>query len=88
MIMSLVSKAGKMRFTLRGQEFDVSSTDVIDAAKSIAPGRIQKYSIVIEEMRYPIRQILSLITGLRPIEITSQDAYRILSKLGFTIDTH
>jgi hypothetical protein len=74
------------RFTLRGREFDKEEAEFTKATKAMQPGRVQKYSTVIGGKRYPIRQVVSAVTGLRPIEITSQDAYRILEKFGFLID--
>lgn len=57
------------------------------AAKQMEPGRVTKYSTVMGRKRYPIRQLLAAVTKLPPIAITSQDAYRVLDKFGFTIDT-
>jgi hypothetical protein len=81
-------KEPMMRFILRGQGFDVSMSDVIRTAKKIQPGSIQKYSVRIDGINYPIRQVLAEVTGLKPIEITSQDAYRLLTRLGFPVHHH
>jgi len=74
-----------VKFTLRGRSFEKEKVDVGKAAKGLTPGRIQKYSIVVNGTRFPIRQIVSVLTGVPTIEITSQDAYRILQKFGFEI---
>jgi hypothetical protein len=74
-------------FTLRGKTFDKRKEDFVKAAKGLAPGRIQKYSAVIGGKRYPIRQVIAAVTNLPSIAITSQDAYRILEKFGFAVDT-
>lgn len=73
-------------FTLRGKTFEKRKDDFVKATKGINPGRIKKYSIVVSGKRYPIRQILAAVTNLPAIAITSQDAYRVLEKVGFAVD--
>jgi hypothetical protein len=77
--------ATTVKFTLRGRSFEKEKADVTRAAKDLTPGRIQKYSVVLNGTRFPIRQLVSALTGVPTIEITSQDAYRILQKFGFEI---
>ena len=85
----LSSAAGaKLSFTLRGRTFEKERNEFTAAVLQKIPGRIQKYSTQINGTRYPIRQVVSLVTGLPPIAITSQDAYRILEKFGFRIETY
>jgi hypothetical protein len=55
--------------------------------KGLEPGRIKKYSAVVNGKPYPIRQVLAVVTKLPAIAITSQDAYRVLEKFGFAVDT-
>lgn len=73
-------------FKLRGKIFEKRKEDFAKTMKGVEPGRIQKYSVVIGNKRYPIRQVLSAVTNLPTITITSQDAYRVLEKFGFFID--
>jgi len=74
-----------VKFTLRGRPFEKEKGDVAKAAKGLTPGRVQKYSTVVNGTRFPIRQLVGALTGVPTIEITSQDAYRILQKFGFEI---
>lgn len=74
-------------FTLRGKTFDKRKDDFIKAMKGVEPGRIQKYSTIVGGKRYPIRQVLASTTKLPAIAITSQDAYRVLERFGFKVDT-
>lgn len=78
--------SAKIRFTLRGRTFEKEREDFMKAAKPMEPGRIQKYSTIVNGKRYPIRQLVASVTALPAIAITSQDAYRILGKFGFTVD--
>ena len=79
--------SSSLTFTLRGRTFEKSSEDFNKATKGLVPGRIQKYSTLIDGKRYPIRQVLAAVTKLPAIAITSQDAYRVLEKFGFPVDT-
>ena len=74
-------------FTLRGKTFEKRKDDFIKAVKGLEPGRVQKYSVLIGNKWYPIRQVLAATTKLPAIAITSQDAYRVLEKFGFSVDT-
>lgn len=74
-------------FTLRGKTFEKRKEDFVKAVKGIEPGRVQKYSVIVSNKRYPIRQVLAAVTNLPAIAITSQDAYRVLEKFGFSVDT-
>jgi predicted HicB family RNase H-like nuclease len=77
----------RIRFTLRGKTFEKESHDFIEAIAGQLPSRIQTYSTTINGRRYPIRQVVACATGLPAIAITSQDAYRILERFGFAIET-
>lgn len=74
-------------FTLRGKTFEKRKDDFVRATKGLEPGRVKKYSMVVGGKRYPIRQVLAAVTKLPAIAITSQDAYRVLEKFGFAVDT-
>jgi hypothetical protein len=74
-------------FTLRGRNFEKRQEDFVKAVKGLEPGRIRKYSTVVAGKRYPIRQVLAAVTKLPAIAITSQDAYRVLERFGFAVDT-
>ena len=75
----------RVQFTLRGKTFELQRGDFLAAAKGMSPGRIQKYSVVVNGRSFPIRQLVAAATAVPTIEITSQDAYRILQKFDFEI---
>ena len=77
----------KITFTLRGKTFEKRKDDFVKATKGLGPGRIKKYSTIVSGKRFPIRQVLAAVTNLPAIAITSQDAYRVLEKFGFAVDT-
>jgi hypothetical protein len=80
--------AKRLRFTLAGQTFEKQRNDFIMSIADKQPGSIRKYSTSIKGVPYPIRQVVSSATGLPPIAITSQEAFRVLVKFAFTIDIH
>lgn len=74
-------------FTLKGKTFERRKQDFVKAMQGVEPSRVQKYSALVGGKRYPIRQVLAVVTKLPTIAITSQDAYRVLDKFGFTVDS-
>jgi len=78
-----------MRFIIGGKGYEIRREDVISATRGIAPkpfdGRY-KYYVELHELRYPIKQIIHLVTGLSYTEdFTAQYASHILKKLGFMV---
>jgi len=74
------------RFTIRGNSYEIGKEDIRQAVEGKAPGPIRTYYLEVNSKKYPIKQVLALVTGLPPISFTSVDAYRILDKLGYKID--
>ena len=77
-----------MDFRIRGARYAITPESVQDVTRGVEPiaadGR-HKYFIDLHGRQYPIRQVLQLVTGLTSPGFTSQDAFRILSRLGFEI---
>ena len=77
-----------MTFTLRGAAFSISSADILRATRDVSPTPIDgrnKYFLEVHGRRFPIKQVIRLVTGLPSIGFTAQDAHRILTRLGFGI---
>ena len=77
-----------MKFRLRGAPLSITSADVLRATCNVPPTPIDgrnKYFVELHEQRFPIKQVLRLVSGLPSVGFTAQDAYRILSRLGFEI---
>ena len=77
-----------MNFQIGGKRYEVAREDVMDATRNSTPqitdGR-HKYFVKLHNRQYPIKQVFHLVTSLTLAEFTSQDAYRILTALGFDI---
>ena len=77
-----------MNFRMGGNLYEIARNDIVDATRNrlarIGDAR-NKYFVGLHGRQYPIKQVLQLVTGLGALDFTSQDAYRILTALGFDI---
>ena len=77
-----------MNFTLRGEALSITQADILRVTRDVPPTPIDgrnKYFIELHGQRFPIKQVLRLVTGFPAVGFTAQDAHRILSRLGFDI---
>jgi hypothetical protein len=75
-------------FTIRGRTFNISREDVERVLEKLDPEPLRgraKYYIDYRGKRYPIKQVISAVTGLPRVAFTAMHAYRILSALGFEV---
>ena len=77
-----------MEFTIRGTQYEVGRDDVLNVTRTLPPSALDgrhMYFVTLHERQYPIKQVVQQVTGLASPVFTSQDAHRILSRLGFDI---
>jgi antitoxin HicB len=78
-----------MRFIISGRGYEINREDILTATRNAAPKQFDgrnKYYIQLHGLRYPIKQVIHLVTGLSYTEdFTAQYAHHILKKLGFTV---
>jgi len=75
-------------FTIRGRTFNISREDVERVLEKLDPEPLRgraKYYIDYRGKRYPIKQVISAVTGLPRVAFTAMHAYRVLSELGFEV---
>ncbi len=78
-----------MDFKLRGETLSITPSDILTATRDARPAPIDgrhKYFVELQGRRFPIKQVLRLVTG--PREFGAQDAHRILSRLGFDVSEY
>ena len=78
-----------MRFSIFGEDHDITKEKVIKAAEGTVPELIDgrhKYFVSLEGRRYPIKQLLAGAIERSNSEFTAQYAQRILRKLGFSVE--
>ena len=77
-----------MEFKILGQYYEIDHSKIIESARggiSVSTDARHKFYVEIEGCQYPIKQLISLVTGLRNGRFTAQYAERILTKIGFTV---
>lgn len=75
-----------MDFTLHGRPFTVTPEQVVETMAGVTPQSIARYRVQVGERWYPPKQVIAVVTELPPIAFTTQDAYRILERLGFAVE--
>lgn len=75
----------ELEFTLGGKKVSLSKRAVETSIKGIAPELIKKYWVQIGHQHYPIKQVVSVATGIPSVAFISTDAYRVLTRLGFDV---
>ena len=75
-------------FTIRGRTFSISREDIERVLEKLDPEPLRgraKYYIEYRGKRYPIKQVVSAVTGLPRVAFTAMHAYRVLTALGFEV---
>lgn len=72
--------------TIAGHQFELTRTDIEQAALAIDPEPIDVHFAVVEGRRFPPKQLIEAVTGLDRAEFNSHQARAVLGRLGFTVD--
>lgn len=64
---------------------EITKEKILHTLNGIVPLHIYKYYIIIYDKKFPIKQIIAETLKISPMAFTSQQAYKILQKLGFDI---
>jgi hypothetical protein len=76
---------GTMQFTIGGRKVSLSRKSVENALRNVKPEPISKYRVTVGQADYPIKQALSVASGLPTAAFITTTAYRILNRLGFEV---
>ena len=75
-----------MRTTILGKSYKITKVDIEQSLRDIEPEEGKaKYFVEIGGKKYPIKQVLSQTLNLAKVAFTSQQAFGILTRLGFKI---
>jgi len=77
-----------MKFKVGGQVFELDHDGVKQALKGQKPtgdGR-NKHFIHVRGVAWPVKQVLSLATGISPIQYPTSEAVRVLTRCGFKVE--
>jgi hypothetical protein len=72
-------------FTLNGEPRHLTRDMVIRAMRNQTPGRIQTYSVDIDGVNFPVKQVLAQALQVKSTEFVSTRAQDILTKLEFKV---
>lgn len=75
----------KPAFTIGGYEFSLSAEDVERKLRGVEPEEIQQVYVEVSGRRFPVKQALAVSAGLIRSGFTTQNAVRVLRKLGFKL---
>lgn len=73
-------------FTVNGQRYRMSRRQVIARMRDVAPEPLSKHAVVINGVRYPVKQVFGQVTGIDRLDFTSQVARRQLARLDFELE--
>lgn len=76
-----------MRFTVGGKEYDLTKDRVISAMRGVPSERIQKHIVEIDGETFPPKQAFATVTGRARSSFTTNEAQRVLRRLGFVCRT-
>jgi hypothetical protein len=68
---------------IAGRPFRLSSGEVTRALRRTQPEPIASHFVVVEDRRFPPKQVISAVTGLDRADFTTHQARRTLMRLGF-----
>ncbi len=71
--------------TIGGNKVTLTKKAVESALKQVRPDPIKKYRVKVGDSEYPVKQALSVASGIPTAAFITTDAYRILTRLGFEV---
>jgi 5-methylcytosine-specific restriction protein B len=72
-------------FTIGGEEFSLSADDVERKLKGVTPEPIQQVYVEVSGKKFPVKQALGVSASMIRSSFTTQNAVRVLRKLGFKL---
>ena len=74
-------------FILAGKSFTLSPSEIRAAVSGHVADPVHTYWVLIGEREWPVKQVISLATGLAAHDFGSGSAQRLLKKLGFEVES-
>ena len=74
-----------LSFTLLGEQFRLSSGQVEQTMQGVTPEPIHTHAVVINGVRYPVKQALEIVTGVDRADFITTAARRHFQRLGFKV---
>ena len=78
-----MAKTTGLPVRIAGHRFSLARGDVEAAMRGLEPEPVASHFVVVENRRYPPKQVISAVTGLDRADFTTHQARRTLMRLGF-----
>ena len=72
-------------FTLAGEAFRLTDSQVEQMMKGVPPEAIHTHAVMINDVSYPVKQALELVTGVDRADFITTAARRHFRRLGFEV---
>lgn len=76
-------KTNQVRAQIAGHHFVLEPDIVVEALADVLPEPVKDHFTVVGGRRYPVKQVVSEVTGLDRSDFTTHQARRVLRRLGF-----
>lgn len=76
-----------MEFILSGRKFSVTAGEVERKMQGREPEVVHTHAVKIGGRRYPVKQVMSVITGLSKADFNSHQAHQVLRRMGLSVVT-
>ncbi len=70
-------------FKINGKLYTLTKKAVEAALKNVDPDPVRAHGVKILDRVYPVKQVLSIVTGLDRLDFQSMQARSVLQRLGF-----
>jgi hypothetical protein len=74
-----------MRFTLNGQQLQLTAADVQRKLRDLSPEPLHQYAVQVDSVLYPVKQAFEAATGVTRRDFTTETARRHFVALDFEI---
>jgi hypothetical protein len=72
-----------VKFVIGGRSLETNSGAVVAAVEGLEPDAVRKFEVEIGGVHFPPKQVLATVSGWDRQSFTTQEARRVLEKLGF-----
>lgn len=74
-----------MHFSLAGKKFSVTPQDVQRMMRGVEPEPVRTHGVRLGEVLFPVKQVLSKVTGLSKADFNSHQARHVLRRMGLNV---
>ena len=78
----------EVTMTIKGQKYTISTEQVREVARKHVPKNIRDFYVEVEGKRFRPTQLIHLVTQERYQSFNSQNARRVLARLGFKVGVY